>query len=289
MPVKKVVKRSAKKAVKKKPKSQIDIVLPEDVSAVSNRLEDYSFLIYGERKIGKTELFSQFDRALFFMFDPLNVGLAIRQMYMPNWQTFKKALEVLKKRLEIDPSYCKFVVIDTGFMAYERCYQYMVKEVLGIENAQNNDRGLAWKEISREFMEAHDIIFQLGLGLGVTAHAEITEVRRRDGSSYNKLTTQLGAQAFKFYNGALDIVAFYQYNKKNKRELTIRGNSLIEAGVRIQHDTHFKYADGTPIENISMGTSAKQSYRNLMLAFNNQLTKEGIKAKKKVPRKKTQF
>lgn len=288
MPVKKVVKKSVKKVVKKKPANIIDIVLPEGLSEVSHRLEDYSFLIYGERKIGKTELFSQFDGALFFMFDPPNVGLAIKQMYMPTWKHFKKALELLKKRLESDPEYCKFVVIDTGFMAYERCYQYMVREILGIENAQNNDRGLAWKEISREFMEAHDIIFQLGLGLGVTAHAEIRTVKRKDGTSYDKLTTQLGAQAFKFYNGALDIVAFYQYNVSNKRELTIRGNSLIEAGVRIKKDTHFMNEDGTQIDNILMGTSAKQAYKNLLSAFDNNLEKEGRKKviKKKVATKK---
>ena len=238
-------------------------------------------MLYGERKIVKTTLLSQFDNPLFLMFDPLNKGLAIKQVYINSWPNFRNVLKQLKTKLKKSPNYCSMVIIDTGFMAYERCYQYMVRDVLGIKSAQNNDRGLAWKEISREFMEAHDLIFELGLGFAVTAHAAIAEITRKDGSKYNKLTTQLGAQAFKFYNGLVDVIAFYQYNNNNERELTIEGNALVEAGARI--DNHFNYKNGEPVKDILMGKTSKDAYRNLLLAFNNKLTKE---EKKTVAKKK---
>lgn len=290
MPVKKIAKKFAKKSLKN-PVIRVDnnlssMELPDDVNEISKNLSEYTWMLYGERKIGKTKLFSEFsNRPLFFMYDPKNKGLQLLQVYIPSWEHANKGVELLDKKLKSNPKYCSMIIIDTGFMCYERCYQYMMKK-MGISTAQGqNDRGVAWKEISREFMEYHDRIFTLcnkyDLGFGVTAHAEVKEIKRKDGTTYDKLTTQLGAQAFKFYNGLVDIIAFFQYNRKGERVLTIQGDSLVEAGARI--DEHFFYTNGIRIVDIPMGSSSKQAYENLLKAFNNELkqpvTKEVAKRK----------
>jgi len=284
MAVKKVIRKKVATEAKRVTQN-IDVSLPDHVTEISNNLEDYTWMLYGERKIGKTTLLSQFNNPLFLMFDPLNKGLAIKQVYINSWEVFIKILHQLKAKLKKSPNYCNMVVIDTGFMCYERCYQYKIKK-LGITDPKDRAWGSAWKEISREFMEAHDLIFDLGVGFAVTAHAQIAEITRKDGSTYNKLTTQLGAQAFKFYNGLVDVIAFYQYNNKNQRELTIAGDALVEAGARI--DNHFKYTNGEPVKDILMGKTSKDAYSSLLKAFNNKLTKEETKtvAKKKPIKKR---
>ena len=285
MPVKKVVETTAIKPPINKFKTapnKIDVCLPDKANIIAENLSDYTWLIYGERKIGKTKLFSEFKNPFFFMFDPLNKGLAIKQIHIPNWLFFRKAVDMLHKKIEGDPGYCDIVIIDTGFMCYERCYQYMMGK-LGITDPQDKAWGSAWKEIGREFMEAHDKIFELDRGFGVTAHTAMVEVKRRDGSTYTKLTTQLGSQAFKFYNGLVDVIAYYQYNAENKRELSIQGDSLIEAGARI--DEHFFYTNGNPIAHVPMGKNSKEAYKNLELAFNNKLIEPVKKEVKKLAKK----
>ncbi len=254
MAVKKVVrKKDKKKTPLKKAVNKIEIDLMDEPTEISECLSDYIWLIYGARKIGKTKLLSEFDGAYFAMFDPINTGLKLRQTYIPTWRHFLKFLDKIEKKMKTNPDYIKMLVLDTGFMCYERCYQYMVKEVLGIEHAQNNDRGLAWKEISREFMEAHDRILRMNIGFAVTAHSDIVEIKQRTGGTYNKLTTQLGSQAFKFYNGGADVIAYYEYDNKGERQLIIKGDELIDAGIRI--DEHFFYPDGKHIHTIPMGKS----------------------------------
>jgi len=280
--VKKVVKK-LKKAVKKSSKlkritNSVDISLPDEATEISDSMEDYTWLIYGERKIGKTTIFSEFDDAIFIMFDPLNKGLSIRQVYCPTWKHFLALLTKLEKKLKVDPDYCKMVVIDTGYMCYERCFGYKVQE-LGIIDPRDKAWGAGWKAIAQEFMLAHDRIFQMGIGLGVTAHSQISEVKRRGGESYDKLSVQLGGQALKFYIGLVDVIAYYQYTKDGAREMTIAGDSFIEAGSRVQE--HFKYTNGEPIRNIPMGKTHMQAFKNLTKAFNNELKKEVAKKKVK--------
>jgi hypothetical protein len=297
MPVKKVQRKVAKKNVVKlkvvsKKSARTDVskmVLPDDVSEISENLSDYTWMLYGERKIGKTSLFSQFGRPFYFMFDPKNKGLRLLQVYIPSWEHANKGIELLEQKLEANPKYCNLVVVDTGFMCYERCYQYMIKG-MNLDTAHGqNDRGVAWKEISREFMEWHDKIYALcdkyELGFAVIAHAELMkDLKRKDGTTYDKLTTQLGGQAFKYYNGALDIIAFYHYNRKDERMLTISGTAKLEAGARIED--HFKYTNGKPIKDIPMSKSPKLAYANLLKAFNNELVEPSAKGVKKTARKK---
>lgn len=268
--------------VQKKIKEEIDVILPEEVSEISNRIGDFTWLIYGERKIGKTTLFRHFKNTLFLMFDPPQKGLAIRQLHIPNWKFFLKTIKKLEERLKKEPNYCNMIIIDTGFMCYEKCFNYVCDRE-GVTDP--NDRGwsIVWKKILREFMEAHERITAMGIPFGATAHSEIKEIKK-GGIKIDKLTTQLGAQATKYYNGFVDIIAYYEYDNRGGRRLNIRGNAALEVGKRVEN--HFMYTDGTPVESIPMGNSSKEAYQNLQLAFYNKLTKEVLARKKTAVKKK---
>lgn len=253
--------------------------LPDTPTVISENLSDYIWLLYGDRKIGKTTLLAQFDDVFFLMFDPLNKGLSIYQRHVASWNQFLKYIDLL----EANPGYCKMVVIDTGYMAYEMCWAHVCKEH-GVKDPRDKGWAVVWKDIARQFMEAHERILNLGLGMAITAHSDVKEITRKDGTSYNKLSTQLGGAAFKYYNGLVDIIAYYTYANDGKRELLIRGDSLVEAGTRIEK--HFQFTNGEPIDIIQMGKSPEQAFANVMEGFNNKLIKprEAVKVKKNANR-----
>lgn len=242
----------------------LGLSLPSTASTPATAVEAYTWLIYGERKIGKTTLCSQFDDPFFLMFEPGGKALNIRQVAVPTWDHFMEYISLLEK----NPGYCKTVVIDTGYMAYESCLVASCKE-LGIQDPRDEAWGKAWKFIDKKFREAHQRILNLNLGFIVTAHSEVKTIQRRDGTSYDKLSTQLSAQAFRFYCGVVDTIAYYQYGKNGERELTIRGDDHVEAGTRCKG--HFLDKNGKPNDTIPMGNSEEEAYKNLCLAFDNKL------------------
>jgi hypothetical protein len=154
-------------------------------------------------------------------------------------------------------------------MCYERCFEYCLR-TLGLTSPRDEAWGSAWKFIDKEFRTAHTRLLNLGLGFIVTAHSELKEVQRRDGSAYNKLTTQLGGQATRYYSAVVDVIAYYAYDLHGNRELVLKGTGDLEAGSRIKG--HFLSQNGEPISAVSMGKSEEEGYRNFLAAFNNSLT-----------------
>lgn len=259
-----VVSRVLKSVVKTTEKKQIK--LPTGFSTPSDNFLDYSWLIYGERKIGKTTLLSMFPDHFFMMFEKGAKGLKIRREYVENWNDF---LEYIKL-LEANPSYCQTVILDTGGECYEQCL-LQAKKDLKLDDIRDKAWGAGYTEVRQRFAQIHDRLFQIGIGFAVTAHAEVKTIKPKFGAEYDKISIQLSNQAFKLYAGIVDTIAYYHYDDHGKRILTIRGNETVEAGTRCEG--HFLYPDGEPITSIPMGNSKEEAYDNLVMAFNNKLQK----------------
>jgi AAA domain len=242
--------------------------LPTEVSQVGKSLADFTILIYGDRGIGKTTVAREFPNPYFLMFEPGARGIAVRKTDVRSWEQFKDIVDLLEQT----PDYCDTLVVDTGYMAYERCFAWCLED-MGVTDPKDKSFGTVWKFIEKEFRNQMIRLEDLGIGLVVIAHSEIKEITDKLGSKYDKLTIQLSGQAFKYFAGCMNNVWYYHYLQGGKRFLQIRGDEFIEA--KTQCEGHFEYANGNPIRTIEMGTSSKQSYANLVAAFNNEL-KGGI-------------
>lgn len=275
----KVVLKKLKTVKEKKggraPVSIGNLSLPDKKTIPFTDMSHYTWLIYGERHIGKTELAAQFNDPFFMFFEPGGNAQSLKAVFVPTWEHFLKYIELLEK----NPDYCQTVVIDVGGKCYDCCFDYTCRE-LGIQHPVDEAKGgKGWKMVDKYFIEAHNRIFSAGFGIIALAHSTIREVKRKDGTSYDKLTVDLGAQAFRYYCGTFDNTGFYNYTNGGKRVLTIRGDENVEAGTRCTKN--FLYTDGTPIKDVSMGNSAKEAYNNLQMAFNNKLSRKGGEGQKK--------
>lgn len=278
-PGKKKTTTPAASAGKKAVPSRPALSLPDEHSTPSDNLLDYTWLIYGERKIGKTTLLAQFEDPFFMLSEPGAKGLSIRKREVADWDEFLGYIDLLEKR----KNFCRMVCLDTGDGFYQKCFE-SAKIELGLEDIRDKAWGGGWTEIRTRFKAAHERLYRLGSGFAVTAHAEIQHIKPKFGPEYDKLSIQLGGQAFKYYAGIVDTIAYYHYDDNGRRILTIRGDETVEAGTRCKG--HFLYPDGTPIKDIPMGESEEEGYANLVLAFNNELPKPAAEksslAKKKI-------
>lgn len=240
-------------------------ILPTTKSKPSIEMNKYTFLLYGERKIGKTCLASMFNDPVFLMCEPGGSALSLYQLKVRKWKRFVDAVNEL--RTDTRFSTC---VIDTGGRAYQYCYDHIL-ETLEVSDPNEEGWGAGWSAVQREFEFQHDKIFSSGKGVLITAHSEMQTIKKKSGLEYTKMKVDLGKQARRYYAGIVDVIIYIHYDEDGNRIMTIAGDEQIEAGSRIKG--RFNYPDGSPIANIPMGKDEAEAYRNLTLAFNNKLPK----------------
>lgn len=263
----KVVKKTGSMSPERKTKST-DIestdgfALPTTLSRPSTRLGDYSILLFGLEKIGKTTLAAQFPDAMFLMLEPGGRGLSIYQTPITNWSMFKKALRLLAK----DPRF-KTVVVDTVDIAFKMCERSTCRK-MGIDHPSDEDWGKGWNAIRDEFTEQMAILLSLGKGVVLISHATEREIKRRDGSKYHVIGPTMAGQARSVIQPMVDIWCYYAF-EKDRRVLTIRGDEHVTAGVR--PPKNFLSGD-TQLSTIDMGTSPEEAYANFVAAFKNTYT-----------------
>lgn len=265
MAVKIIRKHGKGSSAKKDRDSELDLELPQEKSEPSDALQDYSLLIYGRKKIGKTTLASQFDGALFLMCEPGGKALRIRQVPVRNWPEFRGYVE-----LAIKDKATRTVVIDTTDFAYEYCLDY-VCEKMAIDHPSDEGYGKGWKAVRAEFTEVISNLLHSGKGVIFISHSKDEEFKTRKSETYSKIVSSMPGQAKDVLEGLVDIWANYDYDGK-RRILVIGGNDEVDAGHRIEG--RFKYPSGEPIEIIPMGRSPKEGYRNFVDAFNNHMPGE---------------
>jgi hypothetical protein len=238
------------------------VTLPTAPSEPSHNLSDYTWLIYGEKKIGKTSLAARFPQALFAMFEPGGKALRIFQTpVLTKWGMF---LDVVRQ-LEAGRHAFKTVVIDPGNTAYDRALEYVCQREGIVHPGRVKDYGASWKAVSSEFQTAHTRLSRMAFI--VLAHAKAVEIETASGESYNRICPVMSGATEEFYAGVIDIIGYYHFVGR-ERYLQIRGDDLVQAGCRCEEN--FTTPKGEPVVRIPMGHSPAEAYANIVAAFNNK-------------------
>jgi len=235
--------------------------LPTEKSVPKANMGEYSILIYGEKKIGKTTIAAEFPDALFLMCEPGAKDLSVYKVDVKNWGDLVHTIDLLEKT----GAKFKTVIMDTVDAAYDMCFDYMCIKLVIDHPHDANDYGKSWKKIKQEFARQINRLMRLG-GFIALSHATLKEVDTLEGKIARMMPT-LSGQAEEVLVGLIDIWAYYGYSG-GTRLLTIRGNEFVGGGTRLQN--HFNTPDGKQILEIPMGRSAKEAYTNLLAAYNNE-------------------
>jgi len=245
-----------------------DLFLPSEKSVPSTKFEDYTWLIYGRKKIGKTSLIANWNGTLFLPFEPGGKSLAVYQApVITDWGMARRYVKLLKSEKHSFGTVC----IDPGNAAYDRCLEWVCKRDKIPHPGKVKDYGASWKEVAKEFQFLHSRIASSGLCFVVICHEKVSDKENFEGITYEQVGPLLSGSADEFYSGTMDVIAYYHY-VKDKRFLQIRGTENVNAGVRCDtpENPHFRTVDGDPVVKIPMGNSSEEAYQNILRAFRNE-------------------
>lgn len=245
-------------------------------TAVCEPLDDFSqfsTLLYGEKKIGKTSLCAQFDDATFIFTEPGYRGLSLRKNLAEDWRDIRDYVEQLEEDDQRRDPQHKMVVVDIIDYAYDLCFTFMCQKLGIVHPHDENDYGKSWGAIRKEFEAVVKRLLSLQKGVIFVSHAKWQNIKRRDGTAHDKLMPTLSGQPMEVISGLVDNIFYFGYDG-DERVLVINGDENLEAGTRIE-DHFVTKQKRSKINTINMGSSPKIAYKNLMDAFNNELGKVG--------------
>ncbi len=245
--------------------SRQQTILPTDLIEPLDDILAYSFLFHGEKKIGKTTLANQGKgKTLFLQADPPQKAYRRIEYLIGTWKKSRKAIKALCMGEALN--YTR-VVIDGADSWYHLCQAY-VCEKLAIEHPTDEPWGKGWSALRHEFTSAVDQLLGLPIGVWFLCHSTWKEVEQADGDKALKLLPTLSNMAEEILNGKVDAWIAYDY-RREARTLICRGSERVGAGHRL--DTaghpHFRYTNGRPMRYIPAGDSPKETYENLLSAF----------------------
>lgn len=218
----------------------IDLANLEPIK-INKDLKGKYILIYGQPKIGKTTLASQFPRNLLLAFEPGYNGLDnIMVQPITKWSEFKQVLRQLAQK-EIQEKF-DTITIDTADIAWDYCEKFIcssnVNESTGETPKTLGDIpwGKGYDLCKKEFDSALRQIAMLGYGLVIISHEQLKNVKTEKGDEYQKFMPTLSDRPKLIVNRLVDIIAYLRLSTEDgRRYIYTRGNDRFEAGSRFMY------------------------------------------------------
>lgn len=210
-------------------------LLPTTKTPPKTSLEDFTYLIYGKPKIGKTTFANQFENTLFIATEAGLTGQEAYQVPVDNWETFKKVVEELAEEKHI----FRTVAIDTIDNLYKFCIEWG-NSSLGIVHQSDAAYGKAYDLINSEFLKWLTRLSLLPMGLIMISHAKEREIKPRAGMPYTYISPTLPEAARRIVIGMADLILYFDMayeqigeNTVEKRVIYTQPSNNFEAGGRI--------------------------------------------------------
>jgi hypothetical protein len=158
-------------------------MLPTEKSKKRTNPFDYTILIYGEPKIGKSEACSRIPDALFLQTE---AGLKNLSVYstplIETWDDFLK----LAAEISTGNHPYKTIVVDTIDGMYQLCARHICKKN-GWEHESDLDYGKGYARVRMELMRVLHKLAALPTGLVLVGHSKEKEVKTRTGT-FDRIT-----------------------------------------------------------------------------------------------------
>ena len=215
-------------------------------TVVTRDLSGKSFLIYGERKSGKTSNAVKFPKPILLAFEK---GYSMLSgVFAQPLNTWREALEVKKQLLRNADEVAterakgndaetifKTVIVDTADIAYDCCERYVLDKE-GVEHLDESQNMRAYRALSREYDKFFQEIVKAGYTLVIISHATSKQIKEK-GEKYDKTIPTLPDRGFQVIARLVDVCAYASYetdaeNDTTTSMLTMRGSKNLEAGSR---------------------------------------------------------
>lgn len=187
--------------------------LPTKRTPIVQDFNRYMTLVYGREGIGKTTLFASFPDILFLLTEPGAKGLELFDVECETWEDILNVVDLLEE----DPIHYKTVVIDTVDRAYDFAMTYTCQRLHinypGEDEQGENDWGLSWREVKKEFMSVVHRLSRLRLGPFFTSHAKESRIKTRSGETYDRVYPTMSGQARAVVEAVVDNIFFADYVK----------------------------------------------------------------------------
>ena len=235
------------------------MALPTTKTPPKTDLSDFTTLIYGQTKIGKSTLASRFPEALFLATEPGLNALDAYQIPITSWQ------ELLAAARDVAGGNHQFrtVVIDTADNAYKYCEEYVcAQEQIRHPNDLEYGKGAAF--VNNEFQRVLTKLAALPYGLILISHAKEKEVKTPTGK-YMKTAPTLPGGAYKIILGMADMVLYCDMEEVAAAEGKIAQRRVIHTKPTI----YYEAGDRTGL----LPETLPLSYQKFFEAFQESLAK----------------
>lgn len=212
-------------------------------SVVTRDLSGKSFLIYGERKSGKTSQAVRFPKPLLLGFEKgYNMLSGVIAQPINKWT---EALEVKRQLLhdaadvasgqKKETSFTT-VIVDTADLAYDMCESYILNKE-GVEYLDETENNRGYRATSREFDSFFQDIVRAGYTLVAISHSETKQVKdKMTGEKYERTQPTIQKRGFQVLSRLVDVTAYAASERdiegNTQMVLTLRGDQYLEAGSR---------------------------------------------------------
>lgn len=210
-------------------------------SVISRDLSGKSFLIYGDKKSGKTSNAVKFPRPILVAFEKgYNMLSGVMAQPINKW---KEALDVKKQLLkdakavedgEKDETVFKTVVVDTADLAYDMCEAYILAKE-GVDYLDETESKRGYKAVEREYDSYFQDIVKAGYTLVVISHSDTKQIKE-NGEKYDKTQPTVDKRGLKVLARLVDVIGYSTFesteNGENRMVLYLRGSKELEAGSR---------------------------------------------------------
>jgi len=216
------------------------LALPTERKAALRDLLQFSQILYGREKIGKSTHYASYPDSLFFATEPGVKGLEVFSLNedegVRDWDMFLKGI----KLLEDNPTSFRFIIIDTVDEAYSHCLDWVCKrrgiEYPGQDDQGREDFGKSWRAVRKEFTTAIHRILRTGRGVAFTSHSKEETVKSKSGVSYQRVYPTISRQGREVIEALVDFYFYCEYVRdmmgNTQRVIFTHGDEMVWAGCR---------------------------------------------------------